>query len=726
MSLKIKSESSIIMNGNKKNITHWFEESAQVITNKSIEEKKEIIEESSDPITELREKVKLIPETVFEENLNSQQQEILRNLSGIHLINACAGSGKTRTIIYAILKLLKNNVNPTSILLMTFTNKAAKDMNNKLESLVGCDIIGMLRGTFHSIGKHFIWLYENLLTIRTPTILDESDAKQELKEVIHEFFERAKKNLKKFEIVNIEEEKKIHTPSIIKKLSSFSTNCDKPIPQIIIERFHQEGLNIKIVNSILESYRKRKLELSLLDFDDLLYYWLGLLDFEEVKKHISRFKYIFIDELQDTNTIQFKIIEKIKEANPTVNLIAVGDEDQSIYGFRGANYKNVRKFKEKFNRCIVHTLTYNYRSTQSILSLANLSIANNTLRLGKKLLEQDPKKTKKGQRPVYISSIDDFKQGENITKQVISFLTSGYDYDQIVILVRNSNCFGRIEYSLNRAKIPYELRGGISLFQKAHIKLMLAILQIIINSKNVAAWRRVSQIIEGIGVKGITKLHKSLINERNPLKILINLPKLLRYRKILKLDPNGIKNLSQLFLRLIKIFDPDDKKKLLAKSLSQLIEEPIIKEGFRNIYGAKKNFDKRVEDLRHLSTYAENLTNPQLNEYITRLTLDQKDYGLNTEKNNNCVVISTIHQAKGLEWEVVFVASLVDEIFPDFRSKSLEEQEEERRLFYVAVTRAKERLYLTSYQKKKKDKYELDVELSQFIKELNPNIYRRE
>ncbi len=193
-----------------------------------------------------------------------------------------------------------------------------------------------------------------------------------------------------------------------------------------------------------------------------------------------------------------------------MNLIAVGDEDQSIYGFRGANYKNVRKFKEKYEECIVHTLTYNYRSTQSILSLANLSIVKNTLRLGKKLLEQDPKKTNKGEKPIIISYSDDLVQGESIAKYVINFLNSGYSYDQIAILVRNSNCFGRLEYSFNKAQIPYELRGGLSLFQKAHIKLILALLQIITNSKGLASWRRVSQIIEGVGVKVITKLHKSV------------------------------------------------------------------------------------------------------------------------------------------------------------------------------------------------------------------------
>ncbi len=248
------------MNGNEKNITYWLEKSAQVTSNKSIVKSEDLSELSSNPISKLKEKMKLIPATVFEGNLNSQQLEILKNLTGVHLINACAGSGKTRTIVYAILKLLKNNVNPTSILLMTYTNKAAKDMKKKLESLVGCDIIGMLRGTFHSIGKHFIWKFEHLLTIKTPTILDESDAKQELKEVINEFFEKAKIKLEKFEIVNIEKEKEIHTPDIIKKLNSFSINCEKSIPQVIQERFPQEGINIKIVNSILESYQKKKLK----------------------------------------------------------------------------------------------------------------------------------------------------------------------------------------------------------------------------------------------------------------------------------------------------------------------------------------------------------------------------------------------------------------------------------------------------------------------------------
>lgn len=713
-------------NPKKSNLSFWINgpNTKQKSSGKPVLERRAIEQKPTGSLRDLEKRVNLIPDAIFKDVLNPQQLNVLENLNGIHLINAGAGSGKTRTITYAILRLLKNNVTPRSIMLLTFTNKAAKEMRDGIENLIGMKIPGILHGTFHSTGNHFIKLFGDLLGDFTHSILDEDDAKKLLKDIINEFFEEIEEKKHAYKIINIKREREIYTPKEIKSISSLSVNCVKPLTQIVQERFSKNGFDIDLITKLIKRYKQKKRELSLYDFDDLLYYWLELLDIDRVQQYISMYKFILIDEFQDTNALQFKIIEKLKEINQNVSIIAVGDEDQSIYGFRGANYKNIKKFRVKFKECKIHPLTYNYRSTQEILDLANNSIVNNEMRL-KKVLEQDPEKRKKGQKPLFTYNNDEFEQGEIITKRILKLLQNGCDLNKIAVLVRNSNCFDKIEYYLKKAKIPYELRGGSSFFEKSHIKLILSVLQIIISPKNVIAWIRVSKVIKGLGEKGILKIHNVLLKEENPLRILTDERKLLRLKKRFRLNENGLRNLSFFFQKITNIFDINDNKTLLYNSLKCLLEDSDILDAMERIYGGKPNYEARMEDLRQLPTYAEDLTNAQLEDFIYRLTLEQKEFWGDNKTQQKKIVISTIHQAKGLEWDIVFVTSLVEDNFPDFRSELPEQMEEERRIFYVAVTRAKCELCLFSYHLKRNEDDEWEVEISRFLNEINPNTYSK-
>ncbi|MDX1797205.1 MAG: ATP-dependent helicase, partial [Candidatus Lokiarchaeia archaeon] len=448
-------------------------------------------------------------EISFEEELNDEQLEIVNNIHGPMLVIAGAGSGKTRTITYSVAKLLLSGVKPSEIMLVTFTNKAANEMIKRVETLLGTRPKGIWGGTFHSIANRFIRKYAKTLGLKANyTIMDETDARSLMKLSIE------KANVKEIK-------ERFPNSRMSKDILSFSINCNKSVRDVVLWKYFQFNSEdvITKLEEVFKIYREKKAQDNLVDFDDLLIYWNQLLDERAVAQLIAKnIKYVLVDEYQDTNYIQDEIINKIVKQNPENNVIAVGDDAQSIYAFRGANFENILNFEKSYTRCKRYTITFNYRSVPEILKLANDSIEHNKKQFKKSMRTTRPK----GLMPYQINLGDDIEQAKFIANQILKLRSEGYELEEIAILIRAGSHSLRIELELNAKNIPYEVRAGVAFFERAHIKDMLAHLRIIENPYDEVSWTRVFSIIQGIGTSSGSKIFEAISILEHPIDALIN------------------------------------------------------------------------------------------------------------------------------------------------------------------------------------------------------------
>ncbi|MHA2391998.1 MAG: ATP-dependent helicase, partial [Promethearchaeota archaeon] len=483
-------------------------------------------------------------EVNFEDDLNDEQLEIINNIQGPMLVIAGAGSGKTRTITYSVAKLLSSGVKPSQIMLVTFTNKAANEMIKRVEILLGKRPRGIWGGTFHSIANRFIRIYAKTLGLKANyTIMDETDARALMKLSIE------KSNVKEIG-------ERFPNSRMSKAILSFSINCNKTIRDVILWKYFQFDKEeiIKKLEEVFKIYREKKAQDNLVDFDDLLTYWNQLLDERSVAQSIARnIRYVLVDEYQDTNYIQDEIIYKIVKQNPEHNVMAVGDDAQSIYAFRGANFENILNFEKKYENCKRYTITYNYRSIPQILDLANSSIVNN-----EKQFKKAMKATrKKGILPYQINLRDDKEQALFIASQILKLRSDGNSLEDMAILVRAGFHTLRIELELRAKNIPYEVRAGVAFFEKAHIKDIIAHLRIIENHYDEISWNRVFSIIQGIGTTSGTKIFEVISKVENPVGVLKNKMFYAENLKGSKIPKEGIRNI----ISHVKNFEgltPDD------------------------------------------------------------------------------------------------------------------------------------------------------------------------
>ncbi|UCD02242.1 MAG: ATP-dependent helicase [Promethearchaeota archaeon] len=644
----------------------------------------------------------------FEDELNKEQLEIVNNIKGPMLVIAGAGSGKTRTIVYSVAKLLLLGIKPNEIMLVTFTNKAANEMIKRVEILLGKRPKGIWAGTFHSIANRFIRRYAKMLGLKTNyTIMDETDARALMKLSIE------KANVKEIE-------ERFPNSRMAKAILSYSFNCHKSIRDVILWKYSQFDNEIVIekLEEVFKIYKAKKAQDNLVDFDDLLIYWNKLLDERTIAQLIARnIKYILVDEYQDTNYIQDEIIFKIVKQNPEHNIIAVGDDAQSIYAFRGANFQNILEFEKKYKHCKRYTITYNYRSVPEILDLANNSIGHN-----KRQFKKSMRSTRsKGNLPYQVNLGDDMDQARFIAKQILKLRSNGYDLDEIAILIRAGSHSLRIELELRAKNIPYEVRAGVAFFERAHIKDMLSHLRIIENPYDEISWSRVFSIIQGIGTSSGSKIFEAISNIEHPIDALINKMFYAEKLKGSRISKEGIKNLISYVKQLID-FKPEDNPSEVIKNLINVLED--------HLKSKYDNWQERVEDLNQLSVYAQNFLS--IRKFLENLSLNLSNLeskavksGDQTEEENP-LILSTVHRAKGLEWRVVFIPMLCEDSFPSGRSVGDSEAfEEERRIFYVAITRAKDQLFLVSPSIKQTYRGPQVVRQSQFVYELNPKVYRK-
>ncbi len=635
----------------------------------------------------------------FEKELNQEQLDVVLSKGGPSLVIAGAGSGKTRTLIYRVAKLVEEGVSPASILLVTFTNKAAKEMLSRVERLLSMDSKGVWSGTFHHIANLILRRHIGLLGFKNNyTILDEEDRTDIVSETITEF--------------GLNENRRFPKANAVAAILSLSANISLQVDKTVQKRFPHMTEFIDDLMLIDRHLVNKKRNLNALDFDDLLVFLKQLLlEHEDIREHYQRlFRHILVDEYQDTNKLQAEIVDTLAQAHK--NIMVVGDDAQSIYAFRGAHYENILGFTERYPDAVVYKLQTNYRSTQSILDLANSSIIRNK----KQYLKQLIATRGVGLLPIIVKTANTEEQASFIAKHI---LHADASLNDIAVLYRSHYHSMEIQMELTRLGIPYEVRSGIKFFEQAHIKDVLSYLRFVNNPMDELAFKRALRLYPGIGIKTAGYLWEQFVKAGYVFQSLGE-------KDTMEELPKKAAQYFSEFYKLISNLS-DMKEKLPSDMLILILESGY--EGYMKL--TYTNFESRIEDVKQLMNYSARFQSVTsfLSEMALVATVVSSDM---EETDKERVVLSSIHQAKGLEWKIVFVPWLVDGKFPVIRGNDNQKKEtendaieEERRLFYVATTRAKDMLYLC-YQEWVPERGSYNnalIKPSRFIRELPSYAY---
>jgi len=596
----------------------------------------------------------------YEKELNPAQLEAVKSTDGPYIVIAGAGSGKTRTLVYRVAYLVEKGVKPDEILLLTFTRKAAEEMLRRASIILDERCSRVSGGTFHSFANFTLRRYARLLGISPNfTILDEADAEDAIN------FIRAKLGLNK-------KEKRFPRKGTLRDVISSAVNKAQTIDKVLYDEYPQFIEWSKEIEQIRKEYSQYKYSKSLLDYDDLLVFLKNLLvEHEDVRQNLSRkYKYIMVDEYQDTNKIQAYITSLL--ASEHKNIMVVGDDSQSIYSFRGADFRNIMDFPQLFKGAKIITLEENYRSTQPILDMTNEVIKYAEEKYPKNLFTRK----KSGELPIFIDAENENAQSKYIADKILELREDGIELKDIAVLFRSGWHSHDLEIELANRNIPFAKYGGQKFVEAAHIKDVMAYLRIVYNIFDQVSWYRALLLMRGIG----TKTADSLVSE-----IITN-------KKGLVLDEKFL-NKTEDFKKLIQILNGiDAKQNKPAEMINVFLKyyQPLLQEKY-------DDFNKRLNDLDSLVRIAARYSS--LEEFLSDMALDPPERNIigpgSKDKDDSRLVLSTIHSAKGLEWHTVFLIYVAEGHLPSYLS--LEDEaaiEEECRLFYVAVTRAKENLFL--------------------------------
>ncbi|MFH2105346.1 MAG: ATP-dependent helicase [Parcubacteria group bacterium] len=605
----------------------------------------------------------------YEKELTEEQLPVVTSRGGPMLVIAGAGSGKTRTVTYRVAYLVESGVPLDRILLVTFTNKAAKEMMSRVELLLKQDVKGIWGGTFHHIGNRILRQHAKLIGFESNyTIIDRADSKELVSGCIVE--------------ANIDTKaKKFPKPDNLLSVFGLTINTNRNITDVIAYDYPQFEPLIDDIEGIHKLYQARKKKNNLMDFDDLLYYtWKLLKDNPEVAEKFSRkFLHVMVDEYQDTNFLQARIIKLM--ASRAQSIMAVGDDSQSIYSFRGAHFQNIIKFPQEYPNAQIFKLEINHRSTPEILDLANQSIANATERYEKTLRANRAA----GQKPIVLATNTVYEQASFIAQRMLELRDEGTPLDEMAVLYRSHYQSMEIQMELTKRGIPFDVRSGIRFFEEAHIKDVLAYLKIFHNPRDEISWGRILKLLDKIGPRTAEKIFQHIAGTPKPIDEVIS-------ERMKDFIPRGGERGFADFQALIsQLRDNADKPAEMIKIVAASSYSDYLQTKY-------PNYRDRLEDLEQLGGYS--IQFKDLEELLSSLALVS---GMESETivegevvDKEACVLSTIHQAKGLEWKAVFVVWLADGRFPSYLSFGKdEEMEEELRLFYVAVTRAKDELYLT-------------------------------
>jgi DNA helicase-2/ATP-dependent DNA helicase PcrA len=637
----------------------------------------------------------------YEAELNQEQLKVVFAGDGPILVIAGAGSGKTRTLTYRVARLIEMGIDPGSILLATFTNKAAREMIARVENLIGVDTSRLWAGTFHHLANRILRRKANLLGYESSyVILDDDDATAVINAVISDLgtgtkWERFPKG------------------RVIGDVISYAANTGEPIEKVIARKYpYLISMTAEILN-VASRYKRRKKEANLMDFDDLLINWRELLNqYPEVSSEYGeRFRHILVDEYQDTNVLQAQIVDL--SAYRYRNLMVVGDDAQSIYSFRGADYSNILGFPDQYRDAQIFRLETNYRSTPEILHLANRSIDHNEVQFPKIL-----KAVKRsGNRPEVVSILNTIQQANFIAQKIMDLVLDHVQMSQIAVLYRAHYHSMELQMELTRRGIPYEIRSGLRFFEQAHIKDVTSYLRILLNPSDEPAWKRVLGLYEKVGKKTAEKLWLYLLSSKDPVSAACR-------DGFLNTAPKSASAGLQRFQATLKSLAV-----LLEDSNPSDMIKAVMENGYRMILQESyTDADFREEDIIQLGNFSQKFN--KLEDFLSELALlsnvaEQND-AARKDYDRQRIVLSTVHQAKGLEWAVVFLISCSDGLFPLARAlKEPGGEEEERRLFYVASTRAKDRLYLCYPRLNYGRGSDMNPGPSRFIQELTSSMRKR-
>lgn len=645
-----------------------------------------------------------VPHIDFRASLNDEQFAAVTADPGPLLILAGAGSGKTRTLTYRVAYLLSKGVRPSEILLLTFTNKAAKEMLHRVHDLTGVEPGRFWGGTFHSIGNRALRIYGDAIGLpKNFTILDADESESLLKQVVeveNKTFFKDKTNPK---------------PGPLFSVLSLARNTQKSIAETVERHFPQYSEIKHMLPPFAAAYAEKKRDQQVLDYDDLLELWLELLKkAPDVAAYFAqRFRHVLVDEYQDTNTIQSQIVDALAAHH---QVMAVGDDAQCIYSWRGADFENLMTFEDRHPGTVIHRIETNYRSTPQILQLAN------------GVLEAQPKgrhfdkelrsARKNGQKPMVVQAIDDREQADFILKRTRALIEDeGVSPGEIAVLYRSHFHALEVQLAFSKAGIPYQITSGVKFFERQHVKDLVAFVQFVANPRNESAWQRIAVLLPKVGDKGAQKIYAAALDHA----------KLMRRDFIDALATDDVKT------KVAK--DAKDEWASFCASLKQISDvmrtgkpESVVAtaiDGWYSDYmkGEYADYIDRLEELKALIGFASRFDD--VAEMLSQISLMN---GETSERHvdipPDTVKLTTVHQSKGLEFDVVFVIGVADGMFPGRRAIEADDVEEERRLFYVAVTRAKNELYIC-YPKvaTKAGPGGLLLTPSRFITELDTSLY---
>lgn len=600
--------------------------------------------------------------------LNPAQYEAVRTLDGAVLVIAGAGSGKTRAIEYRVLQMVESGVRPESILLLTFTRKASHEMLSRATKHDGrCRAVE--GGTFHSFAFKTLKKYAKVLGMSNLfSILDESDAE----EAIH-------RCAAKVGLVN--KDKKMPKKDTLRTVISMAVNKGLSIVQVL-EREYPHFIELaKEIDALRKEYATYKINKNYMDYDDLLVYLKMLLEVDDVRRRLSeKYKYVMVDEYQDTNILQGDIAYLLAKEHG--NIMVVGDDAQSIYGFRGSSHKNIMDFPKKFDRCRIIKLEDNYRSTQEILDVANSVLENMDNKYSKCLVATRKDLAEKPKLNFFKNVYD---EAAWIAKRVIELRDAGTDVHHQAVIFRSAYVSIPLQAELSKHGIPYQVFGGLKFYETAHVKDLLAHMKIVLNVKDEIAWHRILTLVEGIGPKTADRIAEEAVTRASVGEVM---------EKTIDGSARFGKAAQNLW-KLRSFLKSASAARLSPGSLYDIALDyylPLMKEKF-------DDWHIRVNDLETLRQIAARYD--ELEELLADFAIEPPDRGVwkvepQAKDEEKPLTLSTIHSAKGLEWDTVYLPSLIDGVLPSsFSLDSEEEIEEESRLFYVAVTRAKNRLYLS-------------------------------
>ena len=596
----------------------------------------------------------------YESVLNPVQLEAVSTLEVPLLVIAGAGSGKTRTLVYRVARLVEAGAAPESILLLTFTRKAAQEMLERAAALSDARCRFVSGGTFHSLAHRVLRKHAELLGFKNSfTILDRSDMEEAVKALVGEFVPKGTPRFPK--------------RSTLANILSKAANIQQPFEELMAEEYGQFLEFVPQINRLQRAYADYKKSNQLMDYDDLILYLQKLLaENEGLRRNLSQqYRYIMVDEYQDTNTIQADIVKWL--AHEHRKIMVVGDDSQSIYSFRGANYKNMFEFPLEFPETKIIKLEENYRSTQPILTFTNALMNQASEKYTKCLFTKRPG----NERPRVVNTNTEPEQAMFVCRYVKEQMQQGRPLSDLAVLFRAGYHSFELEAELTRHGIPYVKYGGFKFLESAHIKDFMAHLRVVVNWDDTVSWARILRLIKNVGHGKSQSIIQWMKANQIPPEQVGEWPGTGK-------GDSGLKELSKLISNLAQ-------KKIAPKKAAEQVMEyyvPVLKERF-------DDYPRRQRELEQLIVMASRYRN--LRGFLDDLVLEPptSTADINLEKNTESLTLSTVHSAKGLEWPVVIIIWVTEGRFPPIRAYNNPLAiEEERRLMYVAATRAKDELIM--------------------------------